>query len=393
MNVSTGVGERNARLLDRVGAPLKLFFFAVLPVIVTGQVLVAAIRLDAFAVDFHHSFRPAAAAVLDGRSPYLDAGSELASGAAFVYPPVAAVVLTPFALVPAAAGDALFTALLVASALLALWALGVRDPRCYGVTFLWAPVFSAVQTANVTLLLVLGLAVVWRHRDRFAVAATVTAVVVASKLFLWPLVVWLALTRRYRAAAAAVALGAALTFGAWAAIGFAGLREYPATMRVFTRLMREEAYTPFAVALQLGIPEGGAHALGLVIGGAVLAGSAWFARHGRADKALVLAIAAAILFSPLVWLHYFALLLVPLAILRPTFGPLWLFPLGLWICPARLDGPNLLAAIPLAVGGLMLFLALRDSGERLLPDEPGGGRRWRRPLPIARRTEANTAPA
>jgi hypothetical protein len=39
-----------------------------------------------------------------------------------------------------------------------------------------------------------------------------------------------------------------------------------------------------------------------------------------------LALAAALAASPIVWMHYFLLLLVPLALARPRLSPLWLVP-------------------------------------------------------------------
>ena len=38
-------------------------------------------------------------------------------------------------------------------------------------------------------------------------------------------------------------------------------------------------------------------------------------------------------FSPIVWLHYLVVLLVPVAILRPRFSAIWLLPVLLWVSP------------------------------------------------------------
>ena len=40
--------------------------------------------------------------------------------------------------------------------------------------------------------------------------------------------------------------------------------------------------------------------------------------------------AAALTLSPIVWLDYFALLAVPLAVSRPSFGVVWLLPVLTW---------------------------------------------------------------
>jgi hypothetical protein len=65
--------------------------------------------------------------------------------------------------------------------------------------------------------------------------------------------------------------------------------------------------------------------------------------------------------SPIVWLHYFALLLVPMAVSRPRFEPIWLLPVTLWAVPA--DGADRAAwqtALGLAVFAVICGFCLRD---------------------------------
>src|SRR5438046_130563 len=82
---------------------------------------------------------------------------------------------------------------------------------------------------------VVGLAVVWRYRDRRAVAALVPGLVVALKIFFWPLLIWLVATRRYRTAAFAALASVVLVVVPWAGIGFAGLRGYPHLLSTVSR--------------------------------------------------------------------------------------------------------------------------------------------------------------
>ena len=42
--------------------------------------------------------------------------------------------------------------------------------------------------------------------------------------------------------------------------------------------------------------------------------------------ALTLALAVAFVASPIVWIHYFLLLLVPIALTRPRLPPIWVVP-------------------------------------------------------------------
>ena len=86
------------------------------------------------------------------------------------YPPLVPVLLVPLTFLPS---PAILLALLAAACVpVTLWALDVRDWRCYGAAFLWPPVFSGIQTANVTLYLVLVLRLSrWRYRERAGICA------------------------------------------------------------------------------------------------------------------------------------------------------------------------------------------------------------------------------
>ena len=50
-------------------------------------------------------------------------------------------------------------------------------------------------------------------------------------------------------------------------------------------------------------------------------------------RALTLTVALALVSSPLLWSHYLALLLVPLALLRPRLHWVWLLPVLMWVSP------------------------------------------------------------
>jgi hypothetical protein len=61
----------------------------------------------------------------------------------------------------------------------------------------------------------------------------------------------------------------------------------------------------------------------LAVGAALLVGC-W------RRTSLGLAVAAALVLSPIVWLDYYAVAAVPLAIVRPRFSWVWLAPLATW---------------------------------------------------------------
>jgi glycosyl transferase family 87 len=337
------------------------------PAAVAVAFLAVAASQGKFAANFERTFWPAGRDVLHGRSPFPPATREaLFPGTAFVYPAPAALLMAPFAVLPLHVAAVLFTVLLAGCGVLALYLVGVRDWRCYCAVLLWFTVLSELQKANLTLLLALGAALVWRFRNRAVVAGVAAGAFGALKILLWPLVVWLFAARRYTAGLVAVASGVVLTFGSWAVLGFAGLGDYVPTVRLLSRLERDEAYSPYAVALKLGVGTTGSQVLGLVLAAAVLAAAVVLARRGDERRSFVLALSACILFSPIVWIHYFALLVVALGVLQPRFGLVWLLPI-LAVGPPRPDGPSWWALVDLAIWSLVLGLAMRRP---IAPDRP-----------------------
>lgn len=335
--------------------------FAALSIAAPIWVLVLAARAHSVAIDFRGAFLPAAHAVLHGVSPYGSAGSKaVAEGIAYLYPPLTAYLLAPFTLLPSTVAGALALAIVAATVPATLLALGVRDWRCHAFAFLWFPVVFGIQTANVTLLLVLGLALAWRYRDRSVVVALVAGLVIAVKLFFWPLLVWLLATRRYRSAALGAAASALFVVGPWAGIGLAGLRGYPHLLASVSRGEGPHSYS-VAALLQPALPSWtAATAVGTAIGAGILVVAVVLGRHGRDRDAFALAIVAVLALTPLLEMHYLAALLVVVALYRRRFGAAWIVPLLIWGAP----GPNGVSdpqrVHVLLVVAATVALALRD---------------------------------
>ena len=214
-----------------------------------------------------------------------------------------------------------------------LYVLEIRDVRCYAAAAIWVPTISGMLLGNVSIPLAFALAVVWRYRESVRPPAIALGLAVSAKLLLWPVFVWVLATRRLRTAALALAVGAAVTVVAWAVIGFAGLGEYPDLLRRLSELQSERSYSIVGMAATLGVGEGVGRAATLVVGGVLLVACVLLARRGDEERSFTCAVAATLALSPIVWLHYLVLLLVPLAILRPRFSLLWLLPVLLWVSP------------------------------------------------------------
>jgi hypothetical protein len=164
---------------------------------------------------------------------------------------------------------------------------------------------------------------------------------VAAKLFVWPIVVWLLLTKRYRAAAWAVVSAVTLVFGAWALIGFDGLGEYPKLLRVVQDVYAQRSLSLSTVAGALGASVSASVAVAALAGVAMLGGAAVVARRTDGDRrAFALAVGACIVASPIVWPNYAALLFVPIAIVSPRLSAVWFFGYVWWLLGAISPKPS-----------------------------------------------------
>ena len=284
--------------------------------------------------DVRFAYLPAADAVLDGRSPYpaLD-DPILLDQKGYVYPPQLLYLVLPLTPLPDAVVGVIVAVTLIALVVLTLRVLGVTDLRCYAAAFLWMPTMSGVLLANVSIPLARAAAVIWRYRDAIWPPAVALGLTVSAKLLFWPLVVWTLATRRLRATAWAMAIGLGVTLAAWAAIGFDGLTGYPDLLRRLSEIQSENSYSFVGIADTLGLPEWMGRAAMLVTGVALLVFCVVFARRGDDFRSFTAALGATLALSPIVWLHYLVVLLVPMAIARPRFSALWLLPVLLWTSP------------------------------------------------------------
>jgi hypothetical protein len=346
-------------LLGRLEGPLTVLLLAVVPALSIPVLAVGLVHSHNFAFDFDGWYWWAGHRILAGVSPYTFGVEH-----SFNYPAFGGLLFVPFAALPRAVADGAFTACVVASVPVALRTLGVRDWRVYGIAFLWPPVVYGWETANVSLLLVLGVAVAWRFRDRAAIAGTALAVVISVKLFLVPLLVWLLATRRYAALATAGVVGAVLSAGAWLIVGSHELAQYTHTLSLFAATAEHRGYSLVALCLQEGISRTAAYAAAVTLAGAAVVAAlrfGWQRRGGPASDRLALAacIGTSLIGSPVMECHYLSLLLVPLALARPRLSGVWALPLVLWVAPV--DHPAAWQRVlALAVGAAVFAAATRQ---------------------------------
>lgn len=352
------LAKRLATRLFLLLVPAGLLFIALYP---SGE---------NYAFDFR-VFWDAGAAFVDGTSPYPERTPEaISTKQNFLYPAPMAAIFAPISLIPFGIAAALFSVAVALAAIAALFVLGVRDWRCYGAVFLGLPLVLSVGLGTISTFLMLGLALLWRYRDRALVAAPVLALLVLSKLFLWPLVVWCVATRRFKTAAFAGVLGVTATLLAWWRVGLDTIASYPELLRLVAEVEQADSFSPTALAIALGVPGETAQLLATGLGLALLA-AALLHRRTRHDEwtLLVAVLGVALVCSPIVWAHYLVLLFVPLAVARPQFSWVWLA--TFWMTPDNLQyGSELAGAVAIVLGlaaiAIVLSASLRGDRRQLV---------------------------
>jgi hypothetical protein len=338
---------------SRLVRVLELILLGALPIVLLVGAADAWAREHTLAFDFSRAYAPAAHLLLHGSSPYGPATrAVLRSQTAFVYPPIAAFLAAPLAALPAQAGNVLVTVLAAFAVPAILAVVGVRDWRCYGAALLWMPTTSAIHLGTITVVLAVGVAVAWRWRDHAVRAGLVLGLVIALKLFLWPLLLWFAITKRLEAAAVAVASAIVLLLVPWAPIGGAGLLSYPHRLSLLSSLEARRGFSPAALLFHLGVGWGAAEATGYALGIGLLVLA--YRRRNSEAAALGLVCGASLLLTPILWPNYLLIMLVPLGVLRPRFGVVWLLPV-LLLGQVVIDPPVWEIAVFLCIVATLAF--------------------------------------
>jgi len=337
-----------------VGAALRrlapLALFVALPVAVITTMFVVGLVTGPLAHDFKNELYPQAEDILAGRNPWPEA----------IWPPIAAAVAMPFTILPPTAANVAIGLFGLACMAGALWLVGLRDWRVYGVVGLWPSVLGDIRIAHLTPLLCLLVAVVWRYRDRPLASGFGLGVAGGVKFFLWPLGVWLLAGGRARAAGIAVlvALGSVLLIAPFTPLG-----DYADTLREVGREFDQDSYSTFGLLTQLDVGDTAARAITFALG-LVLLALTW------RRVSFALAIASALVLSPIVWFDFYALAAIPLAIARPRLSLVWFLPLVTWGLPSSgiATDPWWGVSRVLVVYAIVLLVAAR--GERSAAQAP-----------------------
>jgi hypothetical protein len=301
-----------------------------------------------YGFDFHGGIWKAGQDVLHGRSPYEAPNAQhlAAVGNAYIPPPLLAEVFVPLSVLPFGVAVLLLNALCVCAFVAALRLLGVRDPELYVIGLCSAPFIFALSYGDPDGIFVLLAALAWHYRDSMRGAVAVGSLI-AAKLLLWPLVIWLIVTRRVRQAALAIVTAAGLLVLAWALIGFKGLLHYPQLLAADSKVQATN-HSVAAALRSAGLSPTAAYAVA-VIAAVLVALAVVRASHWSDRGWFTGAVIAGLIASPVVFPNYFLILFVPLAIGRPTSRSVWLLTAAFWLSPRPTMGLEWVLAGAIAI--------------------------------------------
>ncbi len=328
---------------------MVIFAFALLFPLALGLEIFQNVGLHLWGFDYHGGLWQGGRDILNGRNPYPPPTLErlLVPGNAMITPPLLALINLPLALLPLIPAVVIWDVVQALALVAALRLCDVRDWRGYVLALASFPFAATLTLGQPEGLFALALALVWRYRDRWQ-AGVALGVLIAAKLFPFPLVIWFLATRRYRNAVVSVAVGAGTLVVSWAIIGFKGMSGYPRLLSADADAFAGRSHAILSVLVREGLT---LHAARIVAGLLGLAVTAVLLRRARRSDtgtfaALVL---AGLLLSPIMWMHYLVLLLVPLAVAHPRPNRWWLVYCLFWLSPTEDKGSMLQLLLVLAV--------------------------------------------
>ena len=348
----SGVGLTLGLDRSRLERMLVLAFAVLFPVAL-GLEIFQNVGLHLWGFDYRGGLWQGGRDILAGRDPYPHRTAEqlVVPGNAMVTPPLLALVNLPLAALPLIPAVLLWDAVQLIALVAALRLCDVRDRRGYVLALASFPFAATLTLGQPEGLFALALALVWRYRDRWEGGVTL-GLLIAAKLFPWPLVVWFLLTRRFRNAAISAAVGVGTLVASWAVIGFKGLSGYPRLLSADADAFAGRSHAILSVLVRGGLSVHAARPVAGLLGLAIVALLVRRARGSDTGTFAALTVAG-LLLSPILWMHYLVLLLVPLAVAHPRPNRWWLVFCLFWLSPTENNGTTAQLLVVLAVACLL----------------------------------------
>jgi len=347
----------------RVLVPRAAYALALITAVAWAYLLLAASASNGTLGFDYRAYDMAVDNLLAGRSMYDPNATETGAFGLFFYPPPFALLVAPFALLPAETAVWAWTLFLLAATVAAVALLPISARARLAVLLLAAlswPVLYSIKLGQVGPLLLLLFAIGWRWMERPWVLGASAALGAAIKIQPGLVLVWALLTERLKATVAGLVLLAALgVAGALAA----GPGSYFDLFALLGRV-NEPILTPHTVGVGRLLYEGGAAETVATVANvanlAAVAAVTLFAILRASSVASYLAVAVASHFiSPILWEHYAFVLLLPTAWLIDR-GRWWavLIPLATSTLPDIAAAAGLQLDIPLAVYPVAFWVSL-----------------------------------
>ena len=336
---------------------------------------------NALGYDFRGNPWEAARAIAHGRSPYLGHMTPAllrTHSYAYLLPPTLAVLSVPLGVIPYAWAFAVWSVLSLAAFAFALWLVGLRSWLCFVLACLSFPLLDNLLLGQVGAFLALGYALVWRYRDRSYSPGIVVGAMIALKLLAWPLLIWFAFSRRWRACLTGAIAGPALAVAAWLIIGFRGIRDFPHGVSVDASVFGTRTHSVVAALNTLGLPQLGGTLVAAVLGLVLLLWVARCSARGLDGSAFAAATAASVYASPVVHPHYLLPLLVALAVVQPRPSVTWLALVGFWVSTNEPPSSPLVLDLSVGLGLLLVAATVLDPSVVSGPEPAGASEHSRR---------------
>jgi Glycosyltransferase family 87 len=263
--------------------------------------------------------------LLAGQSMYDATATSIGQFGLFLYPPPFAILVLPFALLPAGLDVTVWTVGLVAATVGAVGLLPVSQRTRFGVLLLAAiswPVIYSIKLGQVGPILLLLFAVGWRSLDRpwpFGIAAGLGTVIKVQPALL---IGWALVTGRRRAALIAIGVVGVLAAVATIVAGpGAWLDELTLLGRASQPVLNEHGFGFGRLAYEAGASEAVATVIHWANAGLVVLVTGFAVWRASATASYLAVVIASQFLSPVLWDHYALILLLPTA---------WLLSRGRW---------------------------------------------------------------
>jgi alpha-1,2-mannosyltransferase len=287
----------------------------------------------------------------------------------YMYAPPLAVALMPFTIISQASATALWYVLRVILLAVGCGVMPVRPSvrlLIFAVAAFSQPVLSDLVLGNVSVLVMVLLAFVWRGLDR-PMGSLATALAMSIRPTLGLLLIWWALRRRWAAIAWTAVAGIVLILLTLPVVGVRGYEDYVTVLRNVSQVTGVSNNLDLAsTVLRLSVNPGPLVATAALYTGYAIAIVAMLASL-RFDRELsfMVTIGATLLLAPLLWDHYLATLLLPAAFLAQR-GRTWglALPLLAWL-------PQPLIPLVAILATLAPFLVPRRDKEEAAAGGPG----------------------